>query len=381
MSILRYLPGRARAPALLGLAAAVLVGSACQGLTDSPRGGQGVRLLWRTPLDRPDRGFHYPAGDAERSYALLGGVVAYDAGTGKLAWRSPLSQYMPRNVVHRDGRVLTAETVAFAFDAATGRELWRFRPDSSADFAQSAVDDRAFYVGTRSRRVYALGLADGRSLWSTDIGPDWPFGGIVSGISVSGDTVYATAEKGYAANNHIASGWIVALDRSSGRVLWRYENGRGADLRNFISAPTVAGRLLLASDRKGNAVVAVDRFTGQEVWRVNGAAGYIGFTSPPVAVGDIVYAASGDTHVYAIDLGSGRVQWKTALPGAVEAVTVCGDYVVANFRGIAVLERQSGKLLTKMYDSDDEFTTSGFAVGGRRVFVLGNKAAYALGCE
>ena len=361
--------------------AVALVGSACQGVTDTPVGGGGVKLLWRTPLDMPERGFHYPAADADRNYALLGGVVAYDAGSGKLAWRSPLAQYMPRNVVQRDGRVLTAETLAFAFDAATGLELWRFRPDSSADFAQSAADDRAFYLGTRTRRVYALGLADGKPLWSTDIGPDWPFGGLVSGISTSGDTVYATAEKGYAANNYIASGWIVALDRSSGRILWRYENGRGADLRNFISAPTVAGRLLLASDRKGNAVVAVDRFTGQEAWRVTGVPGYIGFTSPPVVVGDTVYAASGDTHVYAIELGSGRVLWKTALPGAVEAVAACGDYVVANFRGIAVLDRRSGTLVKRMYDRVDEFTNTAFSVLNGRVFVLGTKAAYALSCR
>ncbi len=380
MPISTYRPGQLGAPGRLILLILLLASSSCRDMMGSS-GKKAVQVLWRTPLDLPDRGFHYPAATGDRLFALLGGVVAYDANSGKLLWRKPLNKYMPRGVVVRDGRLFTAETWVFALDAASGQELWHFAPDSSADFAQGTADDQSFYIGTRSHRVYALGVTSGTPMWSTDIGPDWEFGGIVSGLTASGDTVYVTAERSYAPNGYLATGWIVALDRNTGRILWEYENGKGQDLRNFISAPTVAGSLLIASDRKGNSVVAVNRFTGIETWRVNGIPGYIGFTSPPVVAGDTVYAASGDTYVYGIGLHTGQVIWRTSLGTAVEAAALCGEFVFANDYGIAVLDRHTGKLLRRMYDSEVEFTTSAFAVANDRVFVLGNKAAYAFSCE
>lgn len=357
----------------------LLAGSSCSDITaDHPPGD--VRLLWRAPLGGVDRGIHAPATDGQRLFALGGGVFAYDAATGAVVWRARYVDYMPRGLTYRDGRVFAAETVVLAFDAESGRELWRTPVDSAADFALSTADDRAFYTGTRSHRVYAFGVSDGQPLWSTDIGPDWKFGGIVSGLAASGDTLYVTAERPYAANAYIATGWLAALDRNTGRILWTYENGRGDDLRNFISPPVIAGRVLLASDLKGNAIVALDRFTGREVWRVNGTYGYIGFTDPPAVIGDTVYAASGDTYVYAIDLQTGRVLWKTTTMGANSALAVCGNKVFVNFQGLGILDRHTGRLLKTLYGFDSEFVTTGFATAQDRVFILGNKAAYAFSC-
>lgn len=364
---------------------ALLVGLAGASCTEITSGrAKGNEAFWRTPLELQGAGgpLGIPATDGRRLVADVGRrISAFDVETGRLLWSTPRPPDAPSNVVTRDGRVFSAGSAVVALNAESGHEVWRFTPDATAALGRITADRDAVYVGTASHRVYAVRATDGRLLWSSDIGPEWQHNGIVKGASVGGDTLYVAAEQAHATNGHLASGWIVALDRQTGTILWRYQNGTGDDLRNFGSSPVVAGRLVVASDFKGNRVVAVDRFTGREVWRVQGEAGFIGPIGAPEVWGDTVYFGSGDTFVYAVDLQSGRVLWKTRTPAANTALALCGENLFVNYQGIAVIDRRTGRLSRRMYDSDDEFTTSGFAVGGQHVFVLGNKAAYALGCE
>jgi outer membrane protein assembly factor BamB len=378
MRLFTQWPGRERAPAVtLGL----LMSLSCH----DPTGGEARDsggTLWRVPLAARDAGLSVPAADGERLYTVGRGVTAYAASDGAGLYSTGGMTYAPANVVARGGRVFAAEAAVHAYDAATGRERWRFQPVTMAPFSRSAADDEAFYFGTSTsaRRVYALDAATGAERWSTEIGPEWQYDGYIRGVAVSGDTVYAGAEQDRAANGYLSSGWLVALDKRTGAILWRYSTGTGDEARNVISAPTVAGRLLLASDRDGNAAFAVDRFTGQEVWRFPMDPSYVGPVDAPVVVGDVAYVGSGDTHVYALDLATGRERWRAKLPAAIEALTVCGGGVFASYQGLAVLDRATGRVLRTAYDGEAEFLTSGFATVSDRVYVLGNKYAYALRC-
>jgi outer membrane protein assembly factor BamB len=337
-------------------------------------------LVWRAE-SRADRDAHgTPAADADRVYAILQGVSAYSARDGSLAWRTPLESYAPRNLSIGGGRVYAAEAVVHALDVNAGTVLWRFRPDANASLGRSAFAGGVLYFGTASHRVYALDAATGRELWRTDVGPEWQFASTVRGVAASGDTVYAGVDQWRAENGYITSGWLVALDRTTGRVLWRFQTGAGNDRNSVSASPVVAGRLLLASDASSNAVFAVDRFTRQEVWRLRGEHGFVGFFEAPVVRGDTVFAASGDAHAYAADLATGRLLWRTPTPAANQSFALCGRQFLVNYLGIGVLDAGTGRLVRTAYDGDEEFPTSGFAVTGGRVYVLGNKAVYALRC-
>ncbi len=265
--------GSGRFGALVAALSSVMLGCAgCNEVTGSRPSS--VSVLWRTSLSGRLAGSNnLPTTDGQRFFitgrGADAGVVAFDVQDGERLWSlNPFTQSLPVYLAVHNGRVFAAENVAFALDAATGRELWRTPLDADASLSQNAADAHAFYVGTRSHRVYALDVASGAPLWQVDLGPGWPYESLTKGISVSGDTVYATVERAYSQNGYYAAGIIVALDRTTGRELWRHQNGDGSSPRGIIGAPTVAGRLLLASDHRGNAFYAVDRFTGQQVWRV-----------------------------------------------------------------------------------------------------------------
>ncbi|HEU5209695.1 MAG TPA: PQQ-binding-like beta-propeller repeat protein, partial [Longimicrobiales bacterium] len=294
---------------------------ACSSPTAGPD-RDALRVEWRVPLP----GGSYPGPPAPalaggHFFAVAGGITARRATDGSQVWHARGSDwvYGPANLIASAGFVFAAESLVYALDGGTGQERWRFTPVTNASIGKSAVDDRAFYfgTGTTARRIYALNRADGGVLWSTEIGPEWEFRGWVRGTAVSGDTVYATAEQYRAENGYRSSGWLVALDRFTGRIFWRYTLGAGEDARNLTSSPVIVGRLILASDYKGNAVIAVDRFTGQLVWETAGEAGYAGPADSPVVVGDTAYVGSGDTHVYALDVASGKILWRARTEASV----------------------------------------------------------------
>ncbi len=371
--------GRHGAPAALFRASLMFAVIGCEEISGV---GQNSAILWRTPLEARDaRVMSAPATDGKRVYHLGSGVVAFDAATGTPLWRSnrfPTSQ--PTSLVVQDGRIFTAEATAFALDAESGRELWRFSPDASAALSQNTADERAFYVGTTTHRVYALGAVDGALLWTVDVGPGWQHEGAVKGIARGGDTVYVAAERSYSANGYYSAGVIVALDRMTGRELWRYQDGTGSDSRGVVDAPTVAGRFILMSDLKGHAFYAVDRFTGQEVWRVNTEAGFMGPGQAPVVKQDVVYASAIDAYVYAMELHTGKILWKTrpAMGGSTKHA-VCANTVLNNFQSIGMIDRQTGKV-RRIFHREGEIFTSGFAVYQDLVFVSSTEAIYSLKC-
>lgn len=374
--------GRNRASSIAVALLAVVCSTSCDTILGSR---DSVTPVWRSPLGADDRNTETtPATDGERLYVIGGQVFALDVQTGARLWtyRPAGETFRPRNVVVRNGRVFFAGKIAFAVNAASGTEIWRYPlpfPDGLVtSHGHNAVDESTFYVGTSNHQVFALDQATGALRWRVDIGPDWQYRGIVSGITVSGDTVYVSARQYNAENGYIATGWIFGLDRATGRTIWSYRNGNGSDWRTVSAPVNVAGRLLLASDLLSGSVFAVDRFTGQEVWRRTGPADKFGPIASPIPVDGTAYYASEDTYVYAVDVATGAERWRRGSDASHFSFAVCGDRVFANHQSLAILDRGSGKVLYRSKDSD---TFSEFAVMDGRAFALSNNAIYAYDCH
>lgn len=309
----------------------------------------GFEQLWRTDL-----GGEYQASWSETPvlvgdlvlFGARGGVVGVDAKTGRIRWRAFLWRAANRafgSLVERNGIACLADAPAIGcVDVRTGAVLWKRQPDASPQISKAAIDDYAWYFGTTAHRAYAIDPRTGRQLWVTDLRPNAPALSTVWGMTTSGDTAYATTVHWLTEKSLPLVGDLLALDRRTGKPLLRYETpgGRGG----FMGAAIIAGRLAVMNDGYAHSLVAVDRFSGKEVWRTEKSdSGYINAESRPILVGDTLFAASSDTQVYAVDVHTGQILWRARSGvGSLGSIAVCSTkLLVVEYGGgfIAEIDR------------------------------------------
>jgi outer membrane protein assembly factor BamB len=339
-------------------------------------------LIWRAPLQiGHDLPFGIPAADEQHLFLITSQIEALALDTGKLLWQSPIRNFVARNVVSSKGMVFVAETTVSALDGETGRRLWEFTPDANTSLGRTATDGHALYFGTSTHQLYALRNSDGHQLWVIDLGLGWQWPAVVRGVATWKGKVYVTLEEWRSPNGHTTSGWLIAVEARNGKILWRYKTGEGSERKGLSSSPVVTSNLVIAADYLSNAIVAVNRKNGREAWRFEGIPGYVGFPEAPLVIDNIVYAASGDTFVYALELNGGRLLWRAKTPSAAGAYALCGTSLLVNNQGLTVLDRQTGRITQTLLHDELDFTTSGFTIIGNRAFVLGPKAVYAFQCR
>jgi len=347
----------------------------------SAHSGSTVRPLWQARFESTDcLPFGTPALDNARVFVVCGGIRAFAQDTGKALWHSELGQYSPRRVIAARGRVLVVEATVYAIDEKTGKKEWEFHPDANASLGRAAVQGNCLYFGTSSHRLYAVRVSDGKQLWQTDLGLEWQYPAVVRGVAPDGKVLYATLEQWRTANGTKASGWLIALDAKTGKTLWRFSSGSDDQRRGFSSSPIVVSGLVLAADYLSNAIEAVDRKTGREVWRFEGERGFVGFPEAPVVVGAKVYAGSGDTYVYSLDLLTGRQIWRRKEPASVEGYALCGRDLLVSYHGLVALDLRTGNVGQTLLEGRSEFVTSDFASFKNHSFVAGPSGMYAFVC-
>lgn len=211
---------------------------------------------------------------------FIGGVVALDAATGVEQLRVPLLAGAQVLAV-RDGRVLAhgmPENAVFAFDSASGRELWRVHGPS--------IDrERGVYAGFQPEEI----AIDARALYlPTNVAETW------------------------------------AVDVATGKKLWGYEPTPGGGSFGNTLALGGTALFLSASNQKESAVARVDAATGLESWRRE-IAGIVHAT--PLVVGDVVAVPTGAAGLVAFGARDGEPRF-TIKTGASWWSGCSGDGVI-----------------------------------------------------
>ena len=361
--------------AVLALAAA---GASCDVL--APKGAP--EIGWRIELGREGGQWQgRPTATARGWVGLVGGRArTFDRATGRTVWETPLTTRpvsVAQNIAQAGDLLIIGEGgTVFALSEDTGDIRWRFIPSASVGLCEIAADPGRAYVGTRDHRVYALDASDGTARWSVDVGPAWPFLGVILGIARSADSLYVAASEWLTPNGERRRGHIIALDRATGTELWRFT---GAGEWNTVSStPRIVGNTLLAADLL-SGFFAVDRFSGKEIWRVRTAAYAFGSSAAPTERDGMVYAAAFGG-VYAVDLASGELRWKREdLFGASDAA-LCGDVLLIQNQTLQVLDPLSGASRASLLVDGVDFPTSNIIVDGDQAFVIGDVAAYSVTC-
>ncbi|MGI8546966.1 MAG: PQQ-binding-like beta-propeller repeat protein [Gemmatimonadaceae bacterium] len=353
------------------------------------RGAPGaLTVAWTNPLASMSPGdngwFGIPAVDNGQLYvADQNQIVALNAGSGVIRWSTAIKSFpnaASENIIVRGGLVISGDRDVRALDTATGALRWRFQTDSAPE-AVAAADNDTYYTGQRSLAViYSLTLSNGSLRWRTNAGEGWQYPAFVRGVSVSGDTVYAGIVRYLALNGYIRTGVVVALDRNTGRELWRYETP--GQFHDVNWAPLVVGNLLVLDDLVGGGVYAIDRFNpgAGEKWRVKSPGQGAGPTIPSVVSDGRVYTATGGGYAYAIDAVTGRVVWQQQTKTLGLGVGMCRGSVYLNTTVLERRDANSGSQLGTANPKSGLGFTSDVISDGTRVFVTGVTGVTAVLC-
>lgn len=283
----------------------------------------------------------------------------------------------------------------YAIDLATGDEIWHFESENDVN-GIALSDDIVVATGDEGRvwGIGAIGVDQGRALWSADIGVSvftnpliiqglaivgdgsgevialdlftgerkWRMavrGPVRGGASSDGTRIYVISEEGGAA--------AVSFD---GTVVWRQDLvGEGGAAIRVFATPTVAGQLLIVpivrDDLYGQpAMMALDKQTGAVRWRSADAAGlkaeWGNVRSSPALIGTLaVYGETYSNALVAIDVASGETRWLVeagpfCFPHWPSPAITTGQVILARHDGgLYGIDASKGELAWSIYVGDD----------------------------
>lgn len=184
-------------------------------------------------------------------------VTSIDCNSGKVRWQKVATEQVPHEGRH--------QTHTYAAGSPT-------------------TDGERLYASFASRGIYAYTL-DGRLLWQVDLGDmqtrlGW--GEAVTPV-LAGDHLIVNWDQE-------AGSFITALDKRTGKQVWKVERPQEATSWNTPLVVEFGGRTLVVANGT-HRVKAYDAATGEEVWQCGGQT--VNAIPSPVRFEDTVIAISG----------------------------------------------------------------------------------------
>ena len=247
---------------------------------------------------------------------------ALDAKTGLVDWRKSLgrcaasSPTIGRGVVYQSymHHVVCsqdqpgADGFVVAWDADTGRELWRYK--TAPVESSPLLHGRRLFFGSWDNAVHAINAKNGRSIWR-----------------FQADNQVNTSAAYWRGRIFIGSdgGTLYALSAKSGRLLWSAQSQSRFGRREFwYATPTVAYGRVYIGNTDGTMYVYGAK-TGRLLWArplgtyIYGAA---------AVYRRKVFVGTYDGKFYALDAATGDVLWERNANGAVHAAPTVMDGLV-----------------------------------------------------
>ena len=216
-------------------------------------------IVWRTRLEYYHR--HGPGGSPALYKDLLiiscdgydtQFVVALDKRTGHVRWKKPRKGYQAYTTPllirfnGRDQMISPGAWTAFAYDPATGEELWSVRYGKGYSNVPRAVFGHGLvYICTGFDQADLIAVRPDGSGDVTDTHIAWT---ARRGIPLTPSPILVNGEIYFVSDNGVAT----SLDAKTGKELWRQRLGG-----NFSASPVFAeGRIYLLSEECEATVIA-----------------------------------------------------------------------------------------------------------------------------
>ncbi|MBF0154383.1 MAG: PQQ-binding-like beta-propeller repeat protein [Magnetococcales bacterium] len=281
-----------------------------------PKPGQtvGLHRLWRSGVvGAPDKYLFHSTGVAldDDLYAVgtfQGKVVAMNPTDGAVRWKTDIGAAIAGGV-SADAQRLYAGTIRaemVALDRQDGHELWRTSVATAIASPPRVVKGLVVFL-TLDNRTYALDAATGQRRWVHNTTPV-PL--VVMGSGVPGVTSGAVLV-GY------STGEVFALSPTDGKSLWNFNmtmmgGGRSElDLLQGVVAPIIAtSRVVFAATHQGR-VMALQPTTGKPFWERP-----LSVVRTPLLVEDRLIVSDVEGNLVALRGTDGIPIWKTRLSDA-----------------------------------------------------------------
>jgi len=169
----------------------------------------------------------------EQRYSPLTQISRDNVGRLGLAWEAPLESNdfgVEATPLVADGVLYVTSTWSrvYAFDAATGRLLWKFDPEVPRDWLRQgcckavnrgvALWQDKVYVGAFDGRLFALDAHTGRTVWVADTTGRKPLYTITGAPrAVKGKVIIGNGGADFGAR-----GYFSAYDAETGALVWRF---------------------------------------------------------------------------------------------------------------------------------------------------------------
>jgi outer membrane protein assembly factor BamB len=317
-----------------------------------------------------------------------GRFFALDARSGRVRWAKNFARCAAATPAVDNGIVYGAFMQPFpcgghppgapgfviAWDAKTGKQLWRF--DAGAVESSPVVVGRTLYFGSKDGRLYALqlrGRKRPRVRWTFTADDE-----IVAAPVYHGGKVYTAT----------SNGSVYAIDARNGREVWHATSfSRFGGREYFYATPAVAYGRVFAPNADGT-VYAYGASSGRLLWARR--VGTYVYTAPAVWR-RTVFVGTWDGYFVALDAATGRERWRFDAPATISGAptvlsglvyfSTCGRCGIGGSRRVELgprrtfaLNARNGDVVWRFFDGKYSPVVS----DGRRIYLAGKHKLYAL---
>lgn len=226
-----------------------------------------------------------------------------------------------------------------AFAAVSGRRLWQTRIKQLVTGA-TAAGEGLVVVTTRKGEVIALDGKDGHQRWSSGISSQ-----ALAPAAIGAGVVVVQS----------VDGKLTGLSVADGKRLWRYERTEPPLSLHGTARPVIVSDAVLTGFASGK-VAAVQLKSGKLLWELpvaqpqgrNEIERLVDVDVSPVVVGSVLYAASYQGKIIALDTQSGRLLWSREVSTFSGMDVDAGNVYLTDERGhVLAFDRRTGASVWK----------------------------------
>ena len=293
-------------------------------------------------------------------------------------------QYLKLAPVIVNQRLYVADSAGIvgAMDAINGKRLWQkkisasesvdgksgwFRGGNIHITGGPGYGENTLMIGSQEGEVISLSAENGSELWRTRVSSE-----ILSPPQRTADVAIVRT----------IDGKVFGIDANKGRRLWIYDRTVPPLTLRGTSTPAIDSGIVVAGF-DGGKMAALDVRTGKLLWETSIAAArgrselerMVDIDSEPMIVDGVVYIATFQGQVAAVQLETGRILWSNDLSSyAGFSVDEQSIYVTDEDSHVWALDRINGTILWEQENLHARAVTAPGAVGDQ--IVVGDLEGY-----